>query len=153
VRERLAEQDAAGLAHAPDGGRVAAGDVIGEDRGAVRGPQTGRVEDVLDGDRETGQRPRAAARILTLGGCGLGPRLVQRERDERVDIRLALRDARRQRVDYLDGAEAPRLVAGTELQRGGGAEIAQTRTRVMTMVSLMRGFFVEKCRLCMKKYE
>ena len=46
-----------------------------------------------------------------VGLDGLGTRLVQAREDERVDLRVALGDARRMSVEELDGAHLARWIA------------------------------------------
>ena len=89
----LAEHDAAGAAHQHHHRGVGLRPVAGIDRRAVGGRQVGGVEDVLDADRQSGERQARES-----GPLGAAPRALEVERREGADLGLARRD-RRPRTD------------------------------------------------------
>ena len=96
----LAEQDRARRAHRRHRRAVRVADVVGEQLRAVRRAHAGDRERVLARERHAVQRPASApARV---GRHGLLARLVQPRQHERVDLRIALGDPRRVRVEQLD---------------------------------------------------
>jgi hypothetical protein len=65
------------------------------DRRAIGGRQVGGVEDVLDANRQPGER-----QARKLGPPGVAPRRFEVERREGADLGLARRDGRGAEIDY-----------------------------------------------------
>ena len=91
---RLAEHDGARLAQAGHRRRVGCRHVVRQLDGAARGADAGRLDGVLDRDREAVQwRQRSATTRPRVGGVGLGACPVHGERDDGVDRGVEAVDA------------------------------------------------------------
>ena len=105
-RHRLAEHDPARPPRALDDDRVRVGDVARVDPRAVRSLHAGRGRQVLEGDRDTVQRPDGLARDERgLGGPRVRTGLARGDDAERVDARVQRIDPREERVHDLDGRD------------------------------------------------
>src|SRR5207247_10950438 len=105
-RDRLPQHDRArGLGRADRGARDVR-HATREQRAAVLGRDPGRVEDVLDADRDTLERTHCAARTPALIGCRGEPlRARGVEPDEGVDLRLGLGVAAHRALDERDAGQ------------------------------------------------
>ena len=98
----LADHHRAGAADPLDEQVVAVGDVVGEQRRAVRRPPAGHGVGVLERERQPVQRTdRAPGASALVGGRGAGPGAVLVERDDRVELRVALGDPGQVQVEQL----------------------------------------------------
>ena len=103
---QLAEEDGAGIAQpGPDGG-VVVGDEVGQDLGAGRRGDPGRVEEVLQPDGDAGQRAeRPAGRPGLVGGGGGRPGRLEGGGDEGLHHRVEPLDPVDAGIDELPGRE------------------------------------------------
>ena len=109
VRLRLAEEDRAGGPEPPDRLGVLVRDVVEEERRAVGGAYSGRVEEILGGERHAGERgDDVTSRV------GLGPRSrllarpLEAQRRERAHGRVDRLDPPAARLDDLARRESSR---------------------------------------------
>ena len=108
VRLRLADEDRSRVARPADGFGVAFRDVRVEHGRAVRGADAGRVEQVLDAERDALERTGAPIRPRGLGGSGLLSRSFEAEGREAADRSVDRIDAGGHGVEHLDRRQAPR---------------------------------------------
>ena len=110
----------------PDPGHdevVGVGDVVGEQRRAVRRTPAGDLVGVLERERQPVQRAEGVAprrRGVRLGRSGPGALLV--ERHDRVELRVALGDAGQVEVEQLAGGDLPPAY-GVRHRAGGRADV------------------------------
>ena len=134
-RHRLAEHDPARPPRALDDDRVRVGDVARVDPRAVRSLHAGRGRQVLEGDRDTVQRPDGLARDERgLGGPRVRTGLACGDDAERVDARVQRIDPREERVHDLDGrdlalADERRRVLSRPSGRGPGRSSPSATSR------------------------
>ena len=110
ARERrqvgLGEDDRAGLDGAFDDVGIAVGNMRRERRVSGRRANAGRLERILDGDRQPVERsPRLAARECFVGLPGALAGALEVERDDGVEGLVESRDARRIRVEQFEGTD------------------------------------------------
>jgi hypothetical protein len=115
VGRGLPDQDRAGLPRPAHRLRIHSRDVAVEHRGAVRGADFRRVEQVLDPERDPLERPRSSLGVSPRRLLRLLAGPVERERRERVDQRLHGRDPLAEGVDDLHRRQLARTVALEEL--------------------------------------
>jgi hypothetical protein len=114
----LAEQDRAGIRQPPCHGRIARRDVVPVDRGPGSGADAGRVDEVLERDRDAVQGapvPALGDLIGSAGGVVLRP--LAGDLDVGAQARVQLVDAGQVVVGELD--------RGTLARREGGRRLAQ----------------------------
>ena len=110
VQIRFADDDRAGGCEAARHLRVFGGHAIVEHGARGRRAHTGRVDVVLEGDRNAVQRTaHAAGAPVGVERSGLRQRRFTRDRDERVDLWVVNVDAREARVHEIDGRHGARL--------------------------------------------
>ena len=125
----LAHDDGSGGAHAPHHQVVVVGDGIPEDRGAAGGGQPGHVDQILDRDRQPGERTRLRPRRefgVEPGGRRRGALGIQGA--DGVDARIEALDLRQVCRQQLSGAQLPRPHQGRLLDSGSQAQIGVAHT-------------------------
>ena len=120
---RLDRHDGAGRLERVDDGRVfrRARRVLVDER-ALRDPPARPGEFVLDGDRDSFERPRVAAPIAVLGLLGVLQRLVEVLVGDAVDLGVERLDPLDLRLQEIDRRSLLRLEHGDEIVDGSVAE-------------------------------
>ena len=123
-RVRLAQHDGAGRFHARHDGRVLGRHVVAVERCPERRAHPFGDHEVLDRERHAVQRPERRAPLAErpLGGPGVAPRLIGRQRHEGVQVRVEPVDAVEHRVHHLDRRD---LAAANERGQLGGGQPAE----------------------------
>ncbi len=104
----LADHDRAGRSQTRDEQAVDLRHVLGKELRPVRGADPGRVDQILDRDRQPVQRPdRLTSRRPLVGGIGLGQRRFGPEADDRVDLGVDRIDPFQMRGDDLARGQLP----------------------------------------------
>ena len=118
-RVGLGENDGAGGFQAAHDLGVLVGNVVLEKRRAEGGADARRHRDVLDADRQAVQRPeRCAAHHRVFRRACRHARLIRRERDDGVELRVQALDVRQMRVQNLDRTDG--AAADQRRQLAGG---------------------------------
>ena len=119
VHHVLAEQDRAGRAEAARDGRVLGRDAVGQDAGAGRRADTGRVKEILEADRDAVERPAVpSAADLLLRSLRLGRGLLGRHCQVAVELVVEPLDPGEIGVDQLHWGDRPPLeLRGKALDR------------------------------------
>jgi hypothetical protein len=90
VHVELAEENGTCISKLPDDRRILIGNARAVEFRARCGAHAGRIEEILERDRDTGQRStRLAAGDLELHGARIAHRLIGGDRDERVHFGVA----------------------------------------------------------------
>src|SRR5262249_26990263 len=113
-RHGLAKQDAAGLATEGDAGRVTTGAPALMDWGPPLGRQVGRIDDVLNAERDAAEWPGAADAVE---GPGSGDCLLGIHMRPRADVGLALGDAIETGTHHRFAGDTPGIDLADDLRR------------------------------------